>query len=151
MILNRGTGCEAEASRPERDLIAAAATHRILVAEDNPGMLHLLDRVLRRDGHEVVLASNGDELMLWLSVITNWRDPVPLFDLIVTDLRMPGYTGLDCIDYLYSTGKTTPVILITAFGDPQVHRDALAKGARAVLDKPLHLDDLCAIVARTLG
>jgi CheY-like chemotaxis protein len=151
MSLNRSTGCEAEACRPERDLVAAAATHRILVAEDNLGMLHLLDRVLRRDGHEVVLAQSGDELMLWLSVLTNWCDPVPLFDLIVTDLRMPGYSGLDCLDYLYNTGKPVPVILITAFGDPQVHRDALQKGARAVLDKPLHLDDLCAIVARTLG
>jgi CheY-like chemotaxis protein len=150
-MITRPPDFQAVVFKPERDSVAATATHHILVAEDNPGMLRLLARALRRDGHDVVVASNGLELMHWVEVIANWTDPVPLFDLIVTDLRMPVYSGQDCLDRLHFVGKTTPVILITAFGDEQVHRDALAKGARAVVDKPLHLEDLCTLVARTLG
>ncbi len=136
--------------QPDDGNVAATATHRILVAEDNPGMLRLLSRALRRDGYEVVLARDGLELMHWVNLIAGWTDPVPLFDLIITDLRMPEYSGQDCLDQLHFVGKATPVIMITAFGDEQVHRAALSKGAKAVVDKPLQLDDLCDLVGRTL-
>jgi CheY-like chemotaxis protein len=142
---------EFSAAAAREPAATASAVHRILVAEDNPGMLRLLARVLRRDGHEVVLARDGHELMQWLRVVAHWTDPVPLFDLLITDLRMPGYSGQHCLEYLQLIGLHLPVILITAFGDPDVHREALAKGARAVLDKPLQLDDLCTLVTRTLA
>lgn len=123
---------------------------RILVAEDHPGMLQLLTRTLRRQGYDVVVAHGGAELMQWVRMLSEWEDRVPLADLIVTDLRMPGFSGQDCIDRLHAVGHPIPVILITAFGSDEVHRQALAKGARAVLDKPLHLDDLCDLVQRHL-
>lgn len=128
----------------------ALGQRRILVAEDHPGMLHLVARALRRHGHDVLLAHNGLELMQWVHLLTRWDDCVPLADLIVTDLRMPEYSGQDCLEHLRFVGNTTPVIVITAFGSEEVHRRALGKGACAVLDKPLHLDDLCELVRSNL-
>lgn len=129
----------------------ATGTRRILVAEDNAGMRHLLVRAMRAGGHDVVQAQNGLELMHWVDLLTQWRQTERLFDLVITDLRMPMFSGQECIEQLYSCGDPTPVILITAFGDEQVHRAALEAGARAVLDKPIDLGHLRALVAQLLA
>lgn len=141
----------ASAREPDLATTTATACRRILVAEDNLGMLRLLSRALRQQGHDVVTAHDGRELMHWIYLLTHWGDRVPLFDLVVTDLRMPTYSGQDCLDHLRHVGNPTPVVLITAFGDEDVHEKALAAGARAVLDKPLHLDHLCTVVERILA
>jgi len=138
---------DGEPGQVARDPIVAPRT---LVAEDNEDLLQLLTRALQRDGHEVVQARNGFELMHWVDLMTEWRLTVPLFDLIVTDLRMPMFSGQDCLDRLDSCNDRTPVILISAFADWQVRRDAFAKGARAVLDKPLDMRTLRAAVEMAL-
>lgn len=126
----------------------ATGVRRILVAEDNDGMRHLLARAMRASGHDVVQARNGLELMHWIDLMTQWRQTERLFDLVITDLRMPMYSGQECLDQLHLSGDATPVILITAFGDEKVHKEALASGACAVLDKPLDLGQLRFLVAQ---
>ncbi len=142
------------ATAMQREFAGTATTttgaRRILVAEDNLGMLRLLARALRQQGYDVVTATSGSELMQWVELLERWDDRVPLIDLIVTDLRMPQYSGQDCLAHLRRAGNGIPVVLITAFGSEQVHREAFAAGARAVLDKPLQLDDLCEVVRRNL-
>lgn len=140
--------------RTERDLDGEGSVTvtacRVLVAEDNSNMLRLITRAMRQRGYDVLPAHSGLELMHWIRMLAEWREPVPLFDMIVTDLRMPVFSGQDCLERLQRLGKNVPVILITAFGDPQVHRDAKAAGARAVMDKPLDLGELCSVVDREL-
>lgn len=114
------------------------ARPRILVAEDNESMLSLIARHLRVDGYDVIEVRNGLELMQWVDLLTARDGPEPRIDLIVTDLRMPICSGQECLDRLKSVGDGTPVIMITAFGDEQVHERAYASGARAVFDKPLN-------------
>ena len=126
-------------------------TPRVLVAEDNPAMLELAARRLRADGHEVIEASDGLELMYWADVILQRPGPVPPLDLIVTDLRMPVFSGQECLEYLRSRGDRTPVILLTAFGDERVYAAAYAAGVREVLDKPLDFGRLSAAVAQALA
>jgi CheY-like chemotaxis protein len=123
---------------------------RILVAEDNDGMLRLLRRHLRAGGHDVVEAKNGLELMQWIDAMARSADPELLCDLIVTDLRLPAYSGQQCLDELRQRGLGTPVIMITAFGNKAVHEAALASGARAVFDKPLDFEDLLTAVRALL-
>jgi CheY-like chemotaxis protein len=115
--------------------------HRILVAEDNDAMLRLITRRLQSDQHEVLQARSGHELMHWVELSAK-RDAVPLLDLVVADHRMPGPTGLQCLLEFRSRGGSAPWILISAFGDAQLHEAALAGGARAVLDKPLDFQQL---------
>lgn len=141
--------------RPDRlpplDTTTLSGTRRILVAEDNPGMLRLLTRALRQDGHDVVQARDGLELMFWVRRMHPSRADDPGFDLVVTDLRMPHFTGQQCLELLRGLGNRTPVIVITAFGDPEAHATAIAHGATAVVDKPLRLDDLCERIGQLLG
>lgn len=126
-------------------------THRILIAEDNEAMLCLITRHLGGDGWEVLHAHDGHELMQWIERAKDQRasaDPeaTPLFDVVVSDVRMPGPSGLQCLSELRAVGDPTPVILITAFGSDHLHCEAMAAGARAVLDKPLDLRQLRAAV-----
>lgn len=70
-------------------------------------------------------------------------------DLIVSDIRMPGGTGIDLLDYVKSTNPSTPaVILITGFADI-IPEDAFNKGAEALLSKPFLLDDLILSVEKS--
>ncbi|WP_426748097.1 response regulator [Myxococcus faecalis] len=116
---------------------------RVLVAEDQPEMRALLHRALKRRGYEVVEAADGPGLVK--AIIDGLlADQTLVPDLIITDVRMPGYSGLEVVARLRREGWTTPVILITAFGDAQLHRDAAQLGAACVLDKPFAMEDLCA-------
>lgn len=118
------------------------ASHRILVAEDNDAMLRLITRRLQGDQHEVLQARDGHELMHWVELLAEQRLGDPLFHLIVADHRMPGPNGLQCLLDLRARGRDTPLILITAFGDQELHRTAIASGACLVLDKPLDFQQL---------
>lgn len=115
-----------------------ATTRRlsVLLAEDDEQLRAILVAALRRDGHTVAEAANGVELVDLLigSRIYGGLERPP--DLIVSDVRMPGYTGIEVLSSLHQLFFATPVILITAFGDEWVHSEARRLGAVTVLDKP---------------
>jgi len=118
------------------------ARSRLLVAEDDPAFRYLVASALRADGHDVVEVSNGVDLLdaLGGSLIPGWGADV--FDLVLSDVRMPGWTGLDALASLGYGQTLPPVVFITAFGDEELHRRALLVGAVAVFDKPIDIDDL---------
>jgi CheY-like chemotaxis protein len=124
--------------------------HRVLLAEDDQELRWLIAHSLRGDGFEVVEAADGLDLLD--QVGTSLSDTLELesIDLIVSDVRMPGWTGLEVLAGLNSAGCHTPVVLITAFGDPEVHAAGKRLGAAAVLDKPFDLNELSRIAARLL-
>src|SRR5262249_38292438 len=78
---------------------------------------------------------------------TTIRDRCPDgIDVIVSDVNMPGLSGLDVLAALRCTHWTTPVVLITAFGDVEIRAEAREMGHASVLDKPLAPDVLRAAV-----
>jgi DNA-binding NtrC family response regulator len=119
---------------------------RVIVAEDDEEMRKLLIWSLRREGYEIVEADDG--LQLLARIMSAHRDGVPV-DLVISDVRMPGFTGLDVLERLQRSGYREPFILITGFGDRNTHEAADRLGAWAVLDKPFDFDHLRE-VARTL-
>jgi CheY-like chemotaxis protein len=122
---------------------------RLLVAEDDTELRTLLVLSLRRSGFEVVEAADGRALLDALELTrSNGADS---FDVIVSDIRMPGYTTLDVLAGADETFARAPVVLITAFGDRRTHERARRLGAAAVLDKPVDLDELVGAVNRLLG
>jgi DNA-binding response OmpR family regulator len=123
---------------------------RILVAEDDPDLRSLIAGALTEDGHEVVEAADGARSLELLDATLGGPDPSPGFDLIVSDVHMPGRSGLEVLAGLRHHPVAPPVVLITAFGDEQVHADARRLGAVAMLDKPFDLDDLRAVVRAAL-
>jgi DNA-binding NtrC family response regulator len=116
----------------------AANPTRVLLAEDNADMRLMLVSTLRRDGYEVLDFADGAAL-LGVAMATPPRAGIS--EVIISDIRMPGQTGLEVLARMRHMGLKTPVILITAFGDSQVHAEAARLGA-LVFDKPFDLDDL---------
>jgi DNA-binding NtrC family response regulator len=119
------------------------ATPRILVVDDDPGQRSLLQTFLSDLGLEIVLAASGAEALKTLAA--------QKFDMMISDVRMPGMTGLELFERLRETNSTLPVLLVTAF--PQV-RDAVAAtrhGAVNYLEKPIDLDELSATVRDAVG
>jgi CheY-like chemotaxis protein len=131
--------------------VALSATHgRLLVAEDDPAFRYLLSSALRADAHEVVEVANGVELLdaLGGSLVPGWGSG--LFDLVLSDVRMPGWNGLDALISLGHGPALPPVVFITAFGDDELHARALRAGAVAIFDKPIDIDDLRVFVGEFL-
>jgi CheY-like chemotaxis protein len=114
----------------------SSAAPRVLVAEDDPDMRRLIATSLRMAGHKVVEATDGMDVLDRMETMI--RDLCPdAFDVIVSDVNMPGLSGLDVLAALRCTHWTTPVVLITAFGDEETRAEARELGASAILDKPL--------------
>jgi DNA-binding NtrC family response regulator len=117
----------------------------VLVAEDDADMRRLVVQALHDEGFHVLVASSGWELLEHIGTRMHARQGQPL-DLIITDVRMGGVTGLEILAGLRESDWSTPVILMTAFGDAELHAEAARLGALAVLDKPFELDALRRLV-----
>jgi DNA-binding response OmpR family regulator len=112
---------------------------RIVVAEDDDEMRALVVSALRRDGWEVIEAQDGAHLRLALDPL--FRDENAPIDLVVSDIRMPGFSGLEVLQALRRSRRTIPVIMMTGFGDDRVRERVEHLGA-FLFDKPFEVDDL---------
>jgi CheY-like chemotaxis protein len=119
-----------------------ATGKRVLLAEDDPALRTLITESLRRDGHQVTSATNAAELWFILRDAHFHRQAPGPFDVLLTDQRMPLGTGLSVVEILRAVDPSLPVILITAFGDAELHAAARSLNVSAVFDKPFDLDDL---------
>jgi CheY-like chemotaxis protein len=122
----------------------------VIVAEDDTEMRSLLATTLRGDGYEVIEVASGSELLAAIGDCPGGVYDYDSVDLVISDIRMPGQSGLDVLCRLAWKQHEVPVILITAFGEEWVHELAERLGAVAVLDKPLDLDDLRRAVLQVL-
>jgi len=130
--------------------IDARAQPRVLVVEDDHEMRGMLSDFLDASGYQVIEAASGAEAIEL--VLQRWGCTGPLepsFDLIITDVRMSGFSGLDLLELVRTARLKAPVIVITAFGAADVHAEAIRLGAVATFDKPFDLDRL-AETARAL-
>lgn len=114
---------------------------RVLLAEDDTAMRELLLLVLRERGYAVECVNSGSQMMGVLADIASDGSLAQSFDLIVTDVRMPGASGLDAIDQLRRAGGSTPVIAVTAFPHDATRARAERLEIR-LLAKPFDLDAL---------
>jgi CheY-like chemotaxis protein len=122
---------------------------RILVAEDDGDMRNLMGQLLRKDGYEVVECPNGISLLDYLSTFLGRSEPEH-FDLIISDIRMPGLSGLEVVGGLHRRPDFPPTILMTAFGDAEIHAEAEEIGVAAMFDKPFDMHELMAKVRETV-
>ncbi len=136
---------------PSRVLTPAPARPaRILVAEDDLEMRRLVVESLRADGHDAIDVTDGGQLLIQLTSFYRLRpDPDPI-DLVVTDIRMPTCNGLDIVEALREAHWATPIIIMTAFGDPETRARAKSLGA-VLLDKPFKMQTLRGVVRYLVG
>ena len=111
---------------------------RILVIEDDPSISEVVCAHLTRQGHCCVGAFSGTEGMLHLE---HGGGSVP-FDLVITDLMLPGMTGEDVVGRIRAASATLPIIVISARITPADKVMLLTLGADDYLTKPFDLDEL---------
>jgi DNA-binding response OmpR family regulator len=128
-------------SEAERKNTERRDTCRILIAEDDPEMAALLVRALAGAGYETVTCSNGLDLLRHLNFSRSGAVQ-DRSDLVISDIRMPGVTGLDVLRAASFSDGFPPIILITAFGDEWTHGKARYLGAVDIFDKPFDIEDL---------
>jgi len=116
---------------------------RVLVVDDDEGMRRALEESLARRGLHVVVAGNGKEAMEKMERAT--------FDLVITDVRMPGKDGMDLLNFVKRTNPLLPVIVITAYGTIEDAVRAIKHGAFDYLEKPFSPERLYETVQRAIG
>jgi DNA-binding NtrC family response regulator len=117
----------------------------VLVIDDDAAMLRAVSKVLSREGYSVMGAANPDAAIDQLS---KRRQAV---DLVITDLRMPPFSGIGALDVVQMALPHVPVIVITAFGSPETKTEALRRGACAFLEKPLDTAQLVDAIEHALS
>ena len=111
---------------------------RILIIEDDAEMRSLLKDVIEEEGYDVESVDKGTQA---------FRKAVnKSFAVIITDVRMPGLSGLEILAALKRLQPGTPIVVITAFGSEEVRRRALERGASAYLEKPIRMDELRSLI-----
>ena len=116
-----------------------ASRPRVLVVEDDSGLRELVMLRMRRMGYDVLEAGSGDEAIDVLSMTAHGASFD--LDLVVTDVRMPGPTGLEFARLVRLVDRRIPILVITAFPD-QATIDEAAKLHVVLLAKPFALDRL---------
>ena len=107
---------------------------RALVAEDDPGVRHLIVSLLELDGWDVRQAADGDEAV---AIAEDWHP-----DAVVIDVMMPGRNGLDALRQLRDDEEDCAVVVVSA--KPDSEQDAMDAGADDFVAKPFDPEDLSA-------
>jgi two-component system, NtrC family, response regulator AtoC len=116
---------------------------RILVADDEPNLRRVLTAMLRRDGHDILQATDGAEAIERLGGGTE-------IDVVITDLRMPAVDGMDVLRHATRTAPHVPVIMITAYGSVGQAVEAIKAGAFDYIEKPFEQEQIRAIVDKAV-
>lgn len=124
---------------------------RVLVADDDPDLRQVIAEALRAEGFEVIEADCGAQLLDLIGPTLMGKPGGPPAEVVVSDFRMPGLSGISVLGGLRQFDGGLPFILITAFGDPVTHAEARRLGATAVLDKPFEMRQLIDLVRESLG
>src|SRR5665213_2267878 len=105
------------------------ASRKVLVVDDDPAVRKSIDRVLTGKGYAVITAENGEEAMRKLNE--------EKYDLVYTDIRMPGMSGLEVAEQVKAQRPWTPVVSITGYGTEAAEARAKAAGVSGFVHKPL--------------
>jgi len=123
---------------------------RVVVADDDADLRAELASALIDDGCVVTEARDGYELLAVLAAWATGGDKSGGLDAIVTDVMMPGFSGIDVLTALQRHLIRVPIVVVTAFGDARTCRAAESLGSVSVLKKPFTIDELRAALARSM-
>jgi DNA-binding NtrC family response regulator len=116
----------------------------VLLVDDDAEVLKALKKVLEKDGFEVLPYADAPSAMRFIN------DTKTRFDLVITDVSMPGMTGTAFLNAVKAAFPKVPVIIITAFGDWGEYMETIRNGACEYLNKPLDKTELLSAVHRAL-
>lgn len=108
------------------------ALKKVLVVDDDPIVARSFDRVLSNKGYAVITAANGEEALKKIAAEE--------YDVVYTDIRMPGMDGVEVASRIKSSRPWLPVVIVTGYGSDENVARAKAAGVSTVLHKPLSPD-----------
>jgi CheY-like chemotaxis protein len=117
----------------------------VLVVDDEPEILRLVETLLTKAGHRVVTASNGERALEKVRKMANAPD------LLLTDVVMPGLSGPMIAEQLREQFPTLKILFISAFEDRQVVRRYVKDPGYELISKPFHIDELSSKVKQLLA
>ncbi len=109
----------------------------ILLVEDDDPVRELLAVLLKGDGYEVIELGDGIEALSFMAAVSAFEDSHPRPDIIISDLQMPMFSGLDLLVGMSEHRSRPPLILFTGQKDPDLVAEAYRLGAARVLLKPI--------------
>src|SRR6266513_6188376 len=116
---------------------------RILIVDDDAGQRSLLDSFLKSQGFDTVPVASGEKALEALRGAE--------FNMMISDVRMPGISGLETLRQARKEHRLLPVLLVTAYADIREAVGAMRDGALNYLSKPIDLDELVATVQQATG
>ncbi len=116
--------------------------NHILIVDDDESLRRLLSRLLESDGHHCTLAADAAQARAHIMQET--------FELVISDLNMPGESGMDFTRYVLAKYPDTAVVILTAMDEPELFETALEIGAYGYIIKPFKLNEVKINVANAL-
>jgi DNA-binding NtrC family response regulator len=116
---------------------------KLLIVDDEPDMLKLLGMIIRgKTLYEIITTNNPAEA---LDLIGRGG-----YDLVITDLKMPGLDGVEILDAVKRYDQDIPVIIMTAYGTIETAEEALSKGAFDFITKPFRKEQILFTIEKAL-
>jgi DNA-binding NtrC family response regulator len=116
---------------------------KVLVVDDHPNILLVLQDILEREGFTVLTSGNYDDALPFVE----GED----LDIIITDLKMPGKSGMDLLNYSRKRRPDIPIIMISGEGDIEAAVTAMKNGALDFISKPVEEAELIPVIRRALS
>jgi response regulator RpfG family c-di-GMP phosphodiesterase len=120
----------------------AGDSKKILIVDDEPSICDILEKFLKKKGYEVVRSNDG---AMALELVKS--DSI---DLVVSDIKMPGMSGVELLQKIREHDRTLPVLITTGFPTLDTAIEALKLGAYDYLTKPFHLEEIGEKIKRAL-
>jgi DNA-binding NtrC family response regulator len=121
----------------------AAMAEKLLIVDDEPDMLKLLGMIIRdKTPYETITTNNPTEA---LDLVKKGG-----YDLVITDLKMPGLDGVEMLEAVKKLDADIPVIIMTAYGTVETAEEALSKGAFDFITKPFRKEQILFTIEKAL-
>lgn len=124
--------------------MTAKAANKVLVVDDEETLTWSMTKTLAKDTgkYEIIIANTGTDALHILE-----QGPI---DVVVTDIRMPDINGLDLLSRIREKYPSTKVIIMTAYGSPEVYKEATRRGSYYYLEKPFEISDIRTLILKAL-
>ena len=121
-----------------------AEVKKLMIVDDEETLTYSLYQsfILARQDYEVVTAASGEEASIKLQKIN--------FDLVITDISMPGMSGLELLALIRRKYPQTAVVVMTAYGSEDKKDEAMNLGARSYIEKPFEIKEIKKLVMEIL-
>jgi two-component system response regulator AtoC len=113
---------------------------RVLIVDDEQNLRHMLQTLLKREGYEPVGVASVEGALMEI-------EDRP-YDIVITDLRMPGQSGMDLVDEIRRRNIDTTVVVMTAYGSRDIAIEAMKRGAYDYISKPFEADELVLLLRK---